>query len=63
MLSSLTLSVAVSTLRSRKGTVEVKIAIEHAQQPPNASAKDWSRHGLDYSAAPKGNILVKPSTA
>ena len=41
--------VALAVLRSRKEAVEPETALKPEQSPPKAPAKDWSKHGLDYS--------------
>ena len=44
--------IALAVLRSRKDTVAPETALEQAQPAPSSPAKDWSKHGLDYTAAP-----------
>ena len=51
--------VALAVLRSRKEAIEPETALEPEQSPPKAPAKDWSKHGLDYSTQPAAHTEIR----
>ena len=55
--------IALAVLRSRKETVEPETALEPTQSTPNTPTKDWSRHGLDYSAASTARAEIRAEYA